>query len=214
MCYFQQSNCSQKGYLGFVRGDGWRGFEGFSFSWLNADWIIHGHPTGSWAAVKPISHVCVALQLRCPLFFLNKTGAGGCCLFKTGAWFGGGNFTGIVLIRMNRKAQSQTLECISLVSGRWREGTKPSSKCSLKSFFWANSSVHKDSRSRRSKTHKEKHTCFWKAIWKMKIEKQSKQQNQSAANLLVPDYCTSSKISPCVNENFKIKTSGEYLKIW
>lgn len=52
MCYFQQGNGSQKGYLGSVRGDGWRGFEGFSFSWLSADWIIHGHPTGSWAACE------------------------------------------------------------------------------------------------------------------------------------------------------------------
>lgn len=131
--------------------------------------------------VKPISHVCVALQLQCPLFFLNKTRAGGCCLFKTGTWFGGGNFTGIVLIRMNRKSQSQTLKCILLVSGRWREeGTKPSSKCILRSFFWANSSVHKDNRGRRSKTHKEKCTFLESQLknenWKTKQTEKINQQ--------------------------------------
>lgn len=67
--------------------------------------------------VKPISHVCAALQLRCPLFIPDKTKAGGCRLFKTGTQFGGGNFAGFVLIGMNGK--SQTLNCILLESGRW-----------------------------------------------------------------------------------------------
>lgn len=43
--------------------------------------------------VKPISHVCAALQLRCPLFIPDKTKAGGCRLFKTGTQFGGGKLS-------------------------------------------------------------------------------------------------------------------------
>lgn len=72
MCYFQQSNGSQKGYLGFVRGDGWRGFEGFSFSWLNTDWIIHGHPTDSWAACETHFTRLCCLTAAMPSFHLQQ----------------------------------------------------------------------------------------------------------------------------------------------
>lgn len=79
MCYFQQSSGSQKGYLGFVRGEGWHGF---AFSRFNTDWIIHGHPTGKGAGCESPFHTAAGaanVQLQGSLLIFSKTSASSCC---------------------------------------------------------------------------------------------------------------------------------------
>lgn len=165
MCYFQQSNSSQRGYLGFVRGDGWRGFEGFSFSWLGADWIIHGHPTGSWAACETHFTRLRCLTAAMPSFhpWQNQSWWLPPLQNRHTVWWG--KLCWLCFNQDEWEIPNTELYFAGVweVGGRVNKGwTKPSRKCSPNGIFdtRASVSIHKDNGNRSSKLYMDKNTHF------------------------------------------------------
>lgn len=117
-----------------------------------------------WCA-KPISHICAALQMRCPHFLINKSRTGGCPLFKTGTQSGEGNFADFVLIGMNVKSQTLKESERSEVAGKW---TKPNRKCSPNGIFdtRASFSIHKYNGDWSIKIYEEKKYMFLESHFK------------------------------------------------